>query len=379
MGVLIAPDSFKDSLTALEVSHAIRAGIKAYDASIPCHFLAASDGGEGFLQAIANYKTDVKNIPLTTQDALGRPLQSHYLYDADQQIAYIELAKASGLELLTEQERNPLHTSTYGTGLLIKNAIEKGAKTIFIGLGGSATNDGGIGIAEALGYQFLDEHGTILLANGNSLATIRNIKKSSFFTDEIEIFAINDVNNPLYGLQGAAYTYAKQKGATPQMIEVLDAGLQNLDLQVQKHLGIANASIAGSGAAGGTAYGLASFLNAKFIPGTSFILELAQFKSLVTKYNISLIITGEGKIDHQTAFGKFAYGILQEANTLKIPVLGVCGKLELPPDGIKDLGFLAVSEIFQKDQPIQYSFDNAALLISKVTQQLLEKHGASLF
>lgn len=374
MHVLIAPDSFKDSLTAAQVSNAIAKGVTQFSSNFECHFLAASDGGEGFLQAVERSISNLEVQTITTVDPLGNTVEASYLYNSPTQTAYVELAQASGIELVSKSNRNPLKTSTYGTGLQIKHAIELGCKTIYLGLGGSATNDAGIGIATAMGYTFFDADNKILKPIGENLLDIERIVQPSNTLDAIKIVAVNDVSNPLFGPTGAAHTYAKQKGASETEIEYLDTGLKHLHEKMVQLFSIDEANTPGAGAAGGTAYGLKCFLQAEFIGGTSFILNISNFSDRIQNEKISLIITGEGKIDDQTAYGKFAYGILQEAKKYAVPVMAVCGRLLLDTGQWKELGFLEVSEIYQADKPVSYSFENAATLVTDVTQKLLAKH-----
>lgn len=372
MNILIAPDAFKDSLSAIKVAKAIERGVHRFDSEINCYQLFASDGGEGFLNAVREYISGLEEISVETFDPLGRPMRAIYLWDAIQAIAYIELAKASGIELLSLAERDPMKTSTYGTGLQIKHALEKGARKIFIGIGGSATNDGGIGIARALGYRFLNDQNKELSGIGADLNEVRKMISPSEPLMDIEFFAVNDVLNPLCGESGAAYTYGAQKGASTKTIKWLDEGLQNLSEQIIKVLDKDDANTPGSGAAGGTAYGLKCFFNAQYISGTSFILNLSNFHELVTNHNIKLIITGEGKIDHQTAYGKFVYGIIQEASKYKIPVLAICGKLNLNHKEIAKLGLAGAEELYDPTKSTSYSFDHAEALIEIKTRQLLD-------
>ncbi len=373
MNVLIAPDSFKDSLTAEKVAEAIERGVLHCNQTAQCYTLLASDGGEGFLASVAMYLEEVHKVQIPTTDPLGRPMEGYFLWDPNEEAAYVELAMASGIERLTESERNVMETTTYGTGILIKEAIEQGAKKIYLGIGGSATNDGGMGIAEALGFRFFDEEGHQLAPKGKNLSRVIKIEAPFEEYPDVAFYAVNDVLNPLFGPQGAAYTYAKQKGASPEEIKELDLGLQNLHRVVKKSLGKEEASTPGSGAAGGTAYGLRCFLNAEYISGTEFILKLAQFESMVTENKIDFIVTGEGKIDFQTAYGKFVHGMIQAANKLSISVLGICGKLELDEQGIKDLGLRAARQVYDPSRPVSYSFENAERLVSERIENMIRE------
>ncbi len=372
MNVLIAPDAFKDSLAAKAVVEAMQRGVLQFSPNANCFHISASDGGEGFLQAVQGYQKNLSEIFVNTVDPFGRPIHVEYVWDASSKTAYIELAKASGIELLFEKERDALQSSTYGTGLQIKDALSKGAEKIYVGIGGSATNDAALGIAHALGYDFLDKESESLPPKGASLSEISFITPPKEDFSRIQFFAINDVLNPLFGPSGAAYTYAAQKGASKEEIVFLDRGLQHLDALVQKSFRLQNAQVPGSGAAGGTAYGLKSFFNAEFISGTSFILGLSNFHDILSEEKIDLILTGEGKIDHQTAFGKWVHGIIQEATPYKVPVMAVCGKLDLDDDGVKSLGLLDARQVYDPSKPVQYSFDHADELVTARTFQLLQ-------
>jgi len=373
MKVMLAPDAFKDSLSAEKVAKAMERGVLKFNANAACKTLFASDGGEGFLESVQRYVDGLERVFVKTIDPLFRPIETYYVWDKTTRTAYVELAKASGIELLKDDERNALETTTEGTGLLFLDAINKGAEAIYLGIGGSATNDGGIGIAKVLGYHFLDDNAVELKAIGGNLQKISRIERPDSIPP-IKFYAINDVLNPLHGPKGAAHTYAKQKGASPDQIKYLDDGLKRLDTIVQKDLHKLEATTPGSGAAGGTAYGLKCFLDATYISGTQFILGLANFKNMALENEIELIITGEGKIDFQTAYGKFVHGIIQEANQLSIPVLAVCGKLDLDEDGVKELGLLDAAQLYDPNYSISYSFENAEKLVEDRVLTLLEKH-----
>lgn len=371
MKVILAPDSFKDSLRATEVGSAMEEGVKQFESNSECVFIPASDGGEGFLTAIQRKVPTLEVVTVDAFDPLHRPRFAKYLLQKENKTAYIELASASGLELLRTGERNPVHTSTYGTGILIQDAIEKGATQLYIGIGGSATNDGAMGIAKALGYRFMDDRGIELKAAGLNLKSIRKIIPPKE-PPNIKIFAINDVNNVLFGKQGAAYTYAGQKGASKTEIELLDDGLRNLDQIVQTDLGKFESTTPGAGAAGGTAYGLKVFFDANFINGTNFLLDLVDFDTLISKGDIDAIFTGEGKIDHQTIYGKFVYSLAQRARQHGIPVIAICGKLDLDQEGVEALGLKAAYEIADETKDSSYSYQFAYRLIKEQTTQALQ-------
>jgi len=363
MKVLIIPDKFKGSLTAEELIKAIKKGIYRASPDSVVFDRIASDGGDGFLTAVERYlKTD--RIVTTTTDPLGRTIEASFLMDFKNRIAYIELAEASGLALLKTKERAVMHASTWGTGIQIREAIMQGARTIYIGLGGSATTDGGIGIAKAMGYTFRDKNKRKLKPKGESLTHIAAIEFESL-REEVAFFAVNDVDNPLFGKNGAAYVYGAQKGASQEEIMALDTGLQNLDAQVKSSLGKNCALRAGAGAAGGAAYGLQVFLNASFIRGVDFVLNLAQVENLIRTESIDLIITGEGKIDNQTKHGKFIYGIGKLGKRHQVPVIGVCGISDISTAVAKELGLTKVLEIRDKEQSLAYNMKYASTLVEE--------------
>lgn len=372
LNVLLIPDAFKDSLSSSEVVKAMREGVLNVYPDANITHIVASDGGEGFLDSVRDYLDSVEEISCDTVDPLGRSIRTSYLYDRQSNSAYVELARASGLELLKKEERNPMNTSTLGTGIQIQHALSKGASTIYLGIGGSATNDAGTGIAAALGFQFLDGSGTDISPKGKTLHEIETIEIPKEFEYKASFYAINDVLNPLFGPEGAAFTYAKQKGASEQEIGALDKGLRSISKVITRQLGADHSKMPGSGAAGGTAFGLKSFLGAAYISGVSFMLKLAGFHQRVASEKIDVILTGEGCIDSQTAYGKLVSGVAREAKAYGIPVLAICGKLNLDARGVKDLGLHDADELYRPDQPEGYSYTFAFELIRERTSGLLK-------
>ncbi|WP_297694638.1 glycerate kinase [uncultured Eudoraea sp.] len=373
MNFLLVPDKFKGSLTAKQVIAAISRAVSDIYPQAGIYSVAASDGGDGFLDSVRSYM-QVETVKIDTTGPLGRKISTEYLINPRTDEAYIELAKASGLELLSDEERNPLLTSTMGTGIQIKDAILKGAEKIYIGLGGSATNDAGMGIAAACGFAFLDEFGNSLNPIGKNLSKINTIKSTDFLKDyqNLEIYAVNDVDNPLFGPKGAACIYAAQKGAAKEDIEFLDNGLKHLHTIVKEVLGKDYAEIPGSGAAGGTAYGLKTFLNAEFIGGTDFVFKLAKIDKLLESNSIDFIITGEGKIDEQTLRGKLIHGVCRLGKSYNIPVLVVCGVSEINKKDLMEMGDVEVIEIREPSKPLSYSIENASDLIELATTEFFK-------
>lgn len=374
MNFLLVPDKFKGSLTAKQVIAAISRAVSDIYPQAGIYSVAASDGGDGFLDSVRSYM-QVRTVKIDTTGPLGKKISTEYLVNPQTAEAYIELAKASGLELLSDEQRNPLLTSTMGTGIQIKDAILNGANKIYIGLGGSATNDAGLGIAAACGFAFLDEFGNSLNPIGKNLSKISTIKSSDFLKDyqNLEIYAVNDVDNPLFGPTGAACVYAAQKGAAKEDIEFLDKGLKHLHTIVKEEMGKDYADMPGSGAAGGTAYGLKTFLNAEFIGGTDFVFKLARIDKLLESNSIDFIITGEGKIDEQTLRGKLIHGVCRLGKSYNIPVLVVCGVSEINKKDLMEIGNLEVIEIREPSKPLSYSIENASDLIELATTKFFKK------
>jgi glycerate 2-kinase len=318
MNILIAPDSFKDSLSAEKVAKSLAKGIKKTFPESHIFILPLADGGEGTLAAI---KGKFRYIKCMASDPLFRKIESKYLWDAKTKTAFVEMAQISGLELLNESERNPLKTTTWGTGDLIADALRRKAKKVILFVGGSATNDGGIGMAAALGYHFFDKKGNELNPTGDSLIEIQDIDYQAIYNlSKTEFIVATDVTNPFFGENGAAYIYAKQKGANPEQIAFLDKGLRNLNSILEKKQGINLQKIAGSGAAGGLAGGAKAFLGAKVVSAAEEIFNICDLKSKIAETD--LIISGEGRIDSQTWNGKLISKLLESAQNKKVILVG---------------------------------------------------------
>lgn len=380
MNYLVIPDKFKGSLTAKEVIQSITNGLERADKSPSIDTVIASDGGDGFLDAVAT-NIVAEEVTVETLDPLGNKIFASYLFKEETKTAYVELAKASGLELLKEKDRCAKSTSTYGTGILIKNAIKKGATKIYVGLGGSATNDAGMGIAAALGYSFLDEDGIVLNPIGDNLSKVFKIERNATASilNRIQFFAVNDVDNPLFGPNGAAYVYAKQKGACTEDIAKLDDALEYFNSVIKHSLVVDNSLLPGAGAAGGTAYGLKTFFNAEFISGVNFLLELAQVSTIFKNKKIDYVITGEGKIDSQTSNGKLVKGIVDLSKQFNVPVVAVCGKLDANKAELQKMGLKNAIEIYDKNKSVDYSMKNAAKLVENIMYQFFKKKTGIMF
>ncbi len=355
MKILIAPDKFKGSLTAQAVCIALAKGLKKANPNLEIITRPMADGGDGSLEVLAHY-VDLKTVSLEVEDPLFRPINTAYQMAGT--TAYIEMAAASGLALLKEKERNCMDTSSYGTGELILDAIKKGATTIYLFIGGSATNDAGMGIASALGWVFYSKSGEILVPIGENLTKVHRIDNSFLFYKpaKVAVKVICDVNNPFYGANGAAYVYAPQKGATAEEVKELDKGLRHLAtlLKAANYADIAD--IPGAGAAGGVGGGAMAFLDATLVSGIQTFLELTQLENAIKACD--LVITGEGKLDNQTAQGKVISGVCQLAKEHDKPVIAVCGAVDLPTPA--SLGLQAVYTVLSKSQSVNEAMDKAA-------------------
>jgi len=325
MKFVIAPDSFKDSMSAVKFCDIAEKVILETCPGSEVIKLPVSDGGEGFASNLS-YILDGEMIKETVLGPYGEPVEAEYLYLPHEQSAVVEMARASGLELVAVEKRDTKKASTYGTGQLIKAAIERGARKVIVGLGGSATTDAGSGMAKALGYEFYDSDGQALEPCGENLKDLQTIKMSPYMKEKlenIEFVAACDVQNPLYGPEGSAFVYARQKGASDQDILELDQNLKQFSKAVKNNLGLDYALIPGSGAAGGLGYGIMSFLNGKLESGIDIFLDQSGFEEKIA--DADWIITGEGKFDEQAFFGKTIYGVSQRAKKFNKKVIVLCG------------------------------------------------------
>jgi glycerate kinase len=347
MHVLIACDSFKDALDAENVCGAIARGLRHAHPGIETTEMPLSDGGEGVLE-ILHKALDLRNLNLKVSDPLGRPVQASYGLSADGGTALVEMATASGLQLLTQAERNPLLTSTFGTGQLLADARTRGAKTALLAIGGSATNDAGIGMAAAMGWQFLYASGDPVKPTGGNLQRIAKIIPPPHpLFDKVEVLC--DVTNPLYGPKGAAWVYGPQKGGNQESLTHLDEGLRHIAALVADQLGKPGlADIPGAGAAGGLGFGGMAFMNATLKRGIEMVLDLVGFDAAVRRAD--LVITGEGHIDGQSLQGKLIQGVCQRAG--KTPVIALCGKLSASAEDIKAVGLKAAWSINKMERPL---------------------------
>jgi len=337
MNILIAADSFKDALPALEVCQAIEAGIHLARPDVKIRLCPLADGGEGTYEVLAN-SLGLQPVEIAALDPLFRPITATYGYNARREMAFLEMAKTAGLQLLSPKERNPLTTTTFGVGLQMADAIQRGARHIILAIGGSATNDAGIGMAAALGWKFLDKNGAALSPIGGNLGHISSIVPPSDLP-EVSVEIICDVTNPLFGPMGAAYVYAQQKGADDVSIEQLDGGLQHFARVAAQSGYMSDPDYPGTGAAGGMGFGAMCFLRAELRRGIEMVLNLVDFEDKLTWADI--VVTGEGKIDLQTAQGKLVQGLCRRAMVQAKPVIALCGRLEASQAEIQEIGLEA--------------------------------------
>jgi glycerate 2-kinase len=367
MKVILAPDKFKGSLTSMDVCNAVREGLQLADGHIAVHAFPMADGGDGFAAVMQQY-TQTETVACTTVDPLHRPIQASYQWNPVNKIAVIELAAASGLVLLQPEERNPLQTTTYGTGLLIKDAIGKGVKKIILGIGGSATNDAGTGILAALGFTFMDAGDKAIPPSGENLLLIRKIIPPAVLP-AVRFEIACDVDNVLYGPQGAAFIYAPQKGASKEQVELLDEGLKHFAAVTSQQTNVYTANHKGMGAAGGIAAGIVPFFDAVLKQGTQIVIEASNIENALP--GADLIITGEGKLDGQSKNGKLISHITVMANRHHIPAIALCGSLQLNATEIKELGLNGAFSIMNERMGLQYSIKNAAELLRKEATRVI--------
>lgn len=326
--IIIAPDSFKGNLTSLEVASCLEKGIKRVLPKAKCIKVPMADGGEGTVQSMVD-AANGKLIKKRVKGPNGKLVTARYGWLANQQTAVIEMAEASGLPLVHGREKNPLKTTTYGTGQLMLDAIKRGVKKIIIGIGGSATNDGGVGMAQALGVRFLNANGREIkeLGSGGMLAKIASIDTLNLDKRirQTKIVVACDVENPLYGEKGAAYVFGPQKGATAKMVAALDTNLKHLSKLIKRDLKKDVGRMPGAGAAGGLGAGLVVFTGAKLKSGIDIVLQATELSKYIK--GADLVVTGEGRIDFQTAFGKTPAGVAKAAKKHKVPVIAIGGAL----------------------------------------------------
>ena len=368
MKFVLAPDKFKGSLTGLEFCNAVKEGLLAVIPDAEVVFLPMADGGDGTIEAV-NYYLHGELVTVEVKDPLFFNINASYLYSQKSKIAFIEMAEASGLKLLEPSEYDCKNATTFGTGQLILDAIKKGAKEIILGIGGSATNDCGIGMAMALGYRFLDGNENQVVPIGKHLSEIVAIDDSHVNKNlkEITFKIACDVTNTLHGQNGAAYVYARQKGANEDDIKMLDKGLKDFSKVLDKKFKIKSQEILGAGAAGGMGIASKVFLNGELISGIKLIKQLSQFDLKIEKTN--WVITGEGKLDEQTLSGKTIHGIIEAARYKNIKVAAFCGMLDLDEKRLKKFGISYGDAILNHTSNLEDAMKYSKKYVRKMAEQ----------
>lgn len=367
---LCAPDSFKESLTAMEAARAMAQGIENADHDAEVRCLPMADGGEGTARALVDATGgSMRAVPV--HDPLGRPVEGHFGLLADGTTAVVETAEASGLALLEAKERNPLITSSYGTGELMLAAVRSGAKRIIVGLGGSATNDAGAGLLQALGVRLLDKNGNDLAHGGAALANLTTIDISTMdpALKNVAITAACDVTNPLTGPTGASAVFGPQKGASKDDVATLDAALAHFAQVIDSQLGVAVNDVPGAGAAGGIGAALKGFLNAEFRPGIAIVIEQSGLDAAAQWADV--VFTGEGSIDSQTKFGKTPAGVAATAKRHGKPVIAVAGHIGTGIDELHEVGIDVVFGIAPGAASLSELLADAAANVTRTTEQIV--------
>lgn len=342
--IILAFDKFKGSLSSEQVARAFKQGWQSVVPDSDIVTVPIADGGDGLLQSLAT-ALGASPRSVVAHDPLGRSISTHYATSGD--MAIIEMAQVSGVALLEAEERNPMLTSSYGLGEVMLDALDRGARHMILGIGGSATNDCGMGMLEALGYRFYDAEGEVLEASGDAMCHVVRIdaKHADARLSKCDIVVASDVDNVLYGERGAAWVYAKQKGATPAMVEALDEGMRRF----AKVVGGDYHNRPGAGAAGGVGYALMALLGATLKPGIELVLGTVGFDALLD--DAQLVVTGEGRIDRQTLMGKGPSGVLRRARSKGVPVIALGGRVEWCEE-LESSGFERIYEATPEGMPL---------------------------
>ena len=369
MKIVITPDSFKGSLSADQICRIIGSQVKKFLPDAEVAAFPVSDGGEGMVDSLLGVM-DGKRVSCEALDPCFKKITADYgiLEDGT---AVIEMAAASGLPLVPEGKRNPMETTTYGTGELMKDAFSKGCRKFILGIGGSATTDGGIGAASALGIRFLNESGQEVALSGKGLSAIKRIDVTGLDPKwkECEIIIACDVDNPLCGENGSAAVYGPQKGADPEMIKCLDAGLSNLETVISDQTGIVYRDRSGIGAAGGFSLPFVAFFNAELRPGLDIVLDVLEFDQKIS--GADLVITGEGKTDFQSAMGKVLSGVAERSHRQGIPVIALSGALEEGYEKLYEMGMTAAFSTWCSGKDLEWQMTHAEENLKRTSEDLL--------
>ena len=380
MKILIAPDSFKGSATAVEVGNALARGFRRVFSDAEIRVLPMADGGEGTVSALVSAtRGEIRSA--IVKNPIGHEIIANYGILGDQKTGVIEMSAASGLTLINPEQRNPLLTTTYGTGQLILSALNDGCRRLIIGIGGSATNDGGAGMAQALGALLKKIDGTSISDGGQGLAELSDIDVRTLDCRlcETEIIVACDVDNPLTGPRGASYVYGPQKGATLEMMEVLDESLARYAEIIKICLGKDIDNLPGAGAAGGLGAGLMAFVNAQLESGIDIVTNTVKLVEELK--GVDLVVTGEGYLDQQTIHGKTPVGVARIAQKQNIPVIAVAGGIEGDPAGLYQQGITSMMDITPAPIPLCQAMNQTILFLEQSSERIarLLKIGGSLF
>jgi glycerate kinase len=368
MNIIIAPGAFKHSLSATAAAQAIARGLRRSGLDADLRLLPIADGGNGTLDAFL--ASGGRRLEVLVLDPLERPIVAAYGLLDDGETAIVEMALASGLELVRRDELNPLRATTYGTGTLLQSALDAGVKRIIVGMGGSATTDGGAGCLQALGVRLLDEHGQDVPVGGGNLHRIHRIDVSALDPRwrEVEVIIASDVDNPAVGEQGAAAVFGPQKGATPDDVRVLEGNLRHFFTLVRDQLGVDVLDVKGGGAAGAFSAGLMAFLGGRIQSGIDLILEYNHFKDHLREAD--LVITGEGQMDEQTVRGKGPMGVARLAREHGVPTIAIVGGLNADDELLHDGGIQAVLPIVTRPMSLDEALARAEELVERAGLRL---------
>lgn len=367
---VLAPDSFKESMTAKEVCVAMEKGIKKVFSDAEIIHVPMADGGEGTVESLVDATNGHKEYIEVQGPLPEQKVKAYYGILGDEKTAVIEMAQASGLMLVEPRYRNPLTTTTYGTGELIKAALDKGVSTVIIGIGGSATVDGGIGMAQALGVKFTDKYGNNIEPTGRGLTKIDKISTENMDKriKNVNFIIASDVENILTGKKGAAAVFGPQKGATPDEVELLDKGLIHYAEIIRRDIGKNVEDIAGSGAAGGLGAGLIAFLDAKLQSGVEVVANTVKLAEKISQADY--VFTGEGGMDFQTKYGKTPFGVAQVAKKYQKPVFAEAGYLGERIEELYDIGISAIFGIVDKSESIEESLEKGPQNVERTTENI---------
>jgi glycerate kinase len=374
MKIVVAPNSFKGSLSATQAAAAMASGVRQVFPDAEVIEIPVADGGDGTVEALVKARNGIYRWA-NVEGPLGDPVLAPLGLIDGGSTAVVELASASGFELIQPAHRDPRKTSTFGFGQLLDAARQAGVKSIIAGIGGSATNDGGTGMAQALGFRFLDMAGRDLPRGGSALSRLERIDPTGLNPGwrSVKVMVACDVTNPLTGPEGASYIYGPQKGADPLMVRQLDAALVHLAKVIERDFGKSVANIPGAGAAGGTGAGLIAFLDAQLMPGAALVVEASGFDQKLP--GADLVLTGEGRADSQTAYGKAPGEVARRAKAARIPVLLISGTKGPGWEALSGLGVSSIATLDEEGENLQQLMLDAAEMLTRATVRACRERG----